>query len=186
MPSETEPPHRRYGSTDEAVPVKPRQSARKPPGPSNDAGVSGFLEVEAKVSASGKVPRRYVQYLLYVLAALAAFGAVELGSGVKSAAVHGLFHGRLSVEASTKVRLSVQHRPRCPGNGGPRTALGCAGNQPVPSETEPPHRRYGSTDEAVSNLSAWPRQACRLRGGISWTSLDRRALQQRQTLRKLG
>jgi hypothetical protein len=97
---------------------------------------------------------RVWHFLYLVLAALAALSAAEQSSGVGSAYVHDLFIVEAAVEASIRGRMTFADQPKGPGNRARRTGLGSAANQPVTSETEPPYGRVGSTDDAVSNLSA--------------------------------
>jgi hypothetical protein len=112
--------------------------------------------VEAAVSAKGIAHSVRVQpMLLYVLTALAALGFVGLSGGrAGSENDHDLIMICSYFSASIKVAIHSEDQPKSPGNGVKRTALGTARNQPVPSETEAPHRRECSTDEAGSNLSA--------------------------------
>ena len=164
MPSASQPPHRLEGPTDEAGPAPRRQSAWTPSGPIRCAGASGFLEVEAAMTLRGRAHRVRVWHILYVLAALTAFSAVELRGGAGTADVHDMFSWSLSSRASISGKMQLWFAPTGPGNGDRRTYLGSAGNPPMPPASQPPHRLEGPTDEAVSNLSAWPRQVCSLRG----------------------
>ena len=108
------------------------------------------------MAARGRTPDRRVQhYLLYVvLAALAAYCAVERRGEVGKAEVPDLFSGKIAASAS--VSMTFEYRPSWPGNGRQRAARGSAGHQPVPSAPWQPQRRKGSTEEAAPNSVQGP------------------------------